>query len=485
MGQLAHSSTLPPLSNYSNTVPMMRWHERVGRTLLVLTAASCALSASCGGRTGLGALTDAESRTGNATSGSSGLRNDAGQHDKAGQGGGGGTSAGDACLGGPCRNGGVCRSEAGQAVCTCARGYVGARCETNVNDCEPSPCQHGGTCVDEVATYACHCPRNFTGKNCELQQFTPLGVASLCQGQSEPFVASHLSGDGRVLVGSCQDRALRWTASGGFQIVLDHARAFGTNWDGSVVVGTGSSPSGESAAFRWTAGANGVDYLPAPSSANATNGDGSVVVGEFGSGDARRAYRWLTPASGPPLTLPTGTASGAYDVSALGDVIVGWTFAGGSARAFRWTAEAGAVNLGVTPNTEHSIAIGVSRDGSTVVGNAFSFGPVGDRGFVWTRAEGMRDPGLLPGFSAGVLRGTDGHGAVALGFSRTDSTSEAMLWDEEHGVRSVGEVLVAAGADVAGWKISGVAGISDDGTVIGGTGYNPRGDIEAWLSRLR
>jgi hypothetical protein len=33
-------------------------------------------------------------------------------------------------------------------ACTCAAGFSGDLCSTNVNECASAPCQNGGTCQD-------------------------------------------------------------------------------------------------------------------------------------------------------------------------------------------------------------------------------------------------------------------------------------------------------------------------------------------------
>jgi probable HAF family extracellular repeat protein len=88
--------------------------------------------------------------------------------------------------------------------------------------------------------------------------------------------------------------------------------------------------------------------------------------------------------------LPGGGESVALGVSADGSVVVGWARnAKGRQRAFRWTAARGMQNLGTLGGYE-SEALGVSADGSVVVGwaeNAEGF----RHAFRWTAAGGMED----------------------------------------------------------------------------------------------
>ena len=77
-----------------------------------------------------------------------------------------------ACASSPCLNGGTCADEGdGGFSCTCAAGYSGTTCATNIDDCITadggSPCLNGGTCTDGVASYSCSCLAGFTGTNCE------------------------------------------------------------------------------------------------------------------------------------------------------------------------------------------------------------------------------------------------------------------------------------------------------------------------------
>ncbi|KFW87216.1 Sushi, nidogen and EGF-like domain-containing protein 1, partial [Phalacrocorax carbo] len=46
-------------------------------------------------------------------------------------------------------------------------GYLGANCQTEVNECESSPCLNGGHCVDLVDNYTCVCLEPFVGQRCE------------------------------------------------------------------------------------------------------------------------------------------------------------------------------------------------------------------------------------------------------------------------------------------------------------------------------
>ena len=42
-------------------------------------------------------------------------------------------------------------------TCSCADGYEGDTCESNIDDCLSNPCQNDGTCIDGIANYTCSC----------------------------------------------------------------------------------------------------------------------------------------------------------------------------------------------------------------------------------------------------------------------------------------------------------------------------------------
>ncbi|XP_071491001.1 fibropellin-3-like [Diadema antillarum] len=72
------------------------------------------------------------------------------------------------CQWDPCQNGGVCSATGGDDyLCLCRPGFVGLRCEIDVNECSSLPCQNGGRCIDGPASYSCQCPAGYSGRNCE------------------------------------------------------------------------------------------------------------------------------------------------------------------------------------------------------------------------------------------------------------------------------------------------------------------------------
>lgn len=71
----------------------------------------------------------------------------------------------------PCKNGGLCEDSNGFAPelsCRCLAGFVGPRCEEDVDDCLMRPCANGATCVDGVNRFSCECPAGFSGRFCTV-----------------------------------------------------------------------------------------------------------------------------------------------------------------------------------------------------------------------------------------------------------------------------------------------------------------------------
>ncbi len=169
----------------------------------------------------------------------------------------------------------------------------------------------------------------------------------------------------------------------------------------------------------------------------------------------------VLPGSGDPAF------SIARAVSANGMVVVGSSSSAIGVEAFRWTEETGIVGLGSLPSGVGSLAEGVSRDGSVIVGRgASSESEPNPQAFRWTSEEGMVGLGDLPGgFFISGASGASGDGAVVVGGSDAGSDPGGFRWTAETGMVPLGpscsEVAFEAGTATA---------ISDDGLVVAGIG---------------
>ncbi len=308
--------------------------------------------------------------------------------------------------------------------------------------------------------------------------------------------AVDVSGDGKVVVGSCfvtptGPMAFRWengaiqslgTLPGGTS-----SSAVGASFDGNVVMGgskSGTLPGFP--AFIW--------QKPGPMTSPVTNVltyweakgvSGSGLVGVGYSGNTNLAVRWTSGTGKVTLgTLPGHTVSAAYATNSDGSVVVGGSAipfpSAGS--AFRWTSAGGMVPLGVLPGDNSSVAYAVSPDGAIVVGLSSNL-PTQQRAFRWTQDDLMSDLGTLGG-AFSVAWGVDGAGRRIVGSSQpVANQNRAFLWSPELGMVDLNTYLPALGTDLTGWVLSSASAISDDGTVIVGNGTH-NGAPTAWIVNL-
>jgi uncharacterized membrane protein len=142
-----------------------------------------------------------------------------------------------------------------------------------------------------------------------------------------------------------------------------------------------------------------------------------------------------------------------------------------SEQAFIWNSTQGILGLGFLPGDSDSTALGVSRDGATVVGGSFGAHPLFiEQAFVWDATHGMRGLGLLPGESSTEALQASGDGSVIAGHAfSTDSqgkptADQAFVWDAVNGLRGLGFL--------PGDSRSLTHGISDDGSLVIGDSFN-------------
>ena len=182
--------------------------------------------------------------------------------------------------------------------------------------------------------------------------------------------------------------------------------------------------------------------------------DGGVVVG-IGSSISDEAFRWTQATGIIGLGDLAGgrTESTALGISSDGSVVVGYGFGNGDRQeAYRWTAATGMVGLGfLTHGITSSAATAVSADGSTVVGNnGLPPSPGSTRQQLeavrWTQATGMvGDFGDLPG---GVIHSqandVSADGSVVVGYGTdNDLAVKAFWWRQDIGMVDLQDLLVS------------------------------------------
>jgi uncharacterized membrane protein len=260
--------------------------------------------------------------------------------------------------------------------------------------------------------------------------------------------------------------------------------------DGGAITGQGNSANGVEG-FKWNGGrfralggtvANGLFG----SSGLAINSDGRFVAGQRElAGFKIEACIWEAAApQGLGWLSPTGFISIAYGISGDASTVVGQSDSDDGNEAFYWTALGGMQGLGdLDGGGVNSQANAISRDGTTIVG----FGTTTNATLACKSVD--RGPlvsiGDLPGgFNFAEALAVSADGSVIVGRASSDNGIEAFVWTQSAGMRSLASVLQAGGVDLNGWQLSRAAGISDDGTVIVGTGVNPNGNTEGFIVTL-
>ncbi|MEZ5565212.1 MAG: PEP-CTERM sorting domain-containing protein [Gammaproteobacteria bacterium] len=166
-------------------------------------------------------------------------------------------------------------------------------------------------------------------------------------------------------------------------------------------------------------------------------------------------------------------------ISADGSTVVGSGFTTAGPEAIRWVNGGSPQGLGFMAGGTQSYAVGTSADGSVIVGRGDALQGPGDpypgntstQGFRWTEADGMQSLGYLPyGGYYEIATGVSADGSVVTGYSDGSGGTMAYRWTQAAGLEGIGTL------SGNGSHSSQAAAISGDGLVIVGESNGAVGD---------
>jgi len=258
-----------------------------------------------------------------------------------------------------------------------------------------------------------------------------------------------VSSDGSILAGNLGNSGYHWSASTGLVSLgqFPSTYSFSVNdisADGRVVVGTGTDTSDQDSlfpteGFKWTAN-TGLVGLGPMTEANAVTSDGSIIAGAA------------------PLFFGPPPQSAAF-----------------------WTADSSWTTI--ISNSLGSSADGIADDGTLMVNNAQ---PRFSAPQLWSPITDFTDLIDDPRFLSPIAWDISSNGSIVVGATGSIfPTPGAWVWDELNGTRSIEELLIAEGFDLTGWADLGLAvSVSNNGSLIVGTGNSTDGTRKAWLMDL-
>ena len=243
------------------------------------------------------------------------------------------------------------------------------------------------------------------------------------------------------------------------------SEAYGISDDG-IAVGLAYDETNNPIAFRWTAG-EGMTRLTVNrpttfSRANGISRDGHTIFGWNDQEDGvRSGVIWQ---DGVPRDLvdvnhnPIGEALAA---SSNGSVVVGGNYFGdsGADEAWRWTAATGVQSIGFITGAPGK------------PGKRHAFPMPSDRSEKADIKLGTGPQGFFPPQAYAFAVSDDGN--VVVGASGIFPVRHAFIWTPDTGMVWLSDYAAAHGVTIpAGWDLNTADGVSADGQVIAGWGFN-------------
>jgi probable HAF family extracellular repeat protein len=258
-----------------------------------------------------------------------------------------------------------------------------------------------------------------------------------------------VSASGAILVGGLDSGgAFYWMPTTGV-IFTGGRQALGVSRDGLTIVGEALDPKGIEQAAIWV-----------------------------------RATEWRLLGSISPSAAPCDTSlSFATGASANGQVVVGGGYNGCTVfHAFRWQASTGIVDLGSSVEGKSSRALGVSGDGSVVVGDQ-NTAQLPNQGARWL--NGRQELISGPQGPVGSAVATNHDGSIVVGrvcHPSSDTPQDGWMWTPQNGTTCLPAPRnrISPGPKI----IVEAAATSDDGQVIGGSqsvGGSVDSDAVIWI----
>lgn len=308
-----------------------------------------------------------------------------------------------------------------------------------------------------------------------------------------------LSRDGQVMAANYGGEIYRWTRPEGFVDLGTgdlYNSSIAISADGSTIVAGWPGPDGYSNPARWQQSTGWVNLgHPAEGcvldsswgSGWGVNHNGSKVVGLAWYCPGAEGFQWTEQDGMVGLGHPTGASSRATAISADGSTIIGFyedpRF--GNRRPVRWVGGKTDLFLGENANGE---AIGISSNGSQIVGQAVVDNSGYARAFYYTQAGGLRKLGTLSGNATDQsLANSVSDRGVVVGFSGDPfaGTGRAFVWSAKYGMRLLQGVLVQNGAAIPdGVIITNAIAISADGSTIIGMWSDASFNSGAFMARF-